>query len=237
MTTQKLFKRRVRERMAKTGERYAAARRQVVERRGRLGPTPPAEATPDVASAMEIASDAKLHEATGKHWLEWIAILDAWGATAHRHGEIVEYLSHEHGVAPWWRQAVTNGYERARGMRRKHQQADGFTVYASKTFDVPLDRLFDAFVDDETRSRWLQDGSMSVRPRGTQRGKVARFDWAGNASRVMVTFEAKGSGRATAHVAHERLPDAAAGDAAKLAWRARLGALKAALEVPHTGMP
>jgi hypothetical protein len=224
MTTQKLFKRRVRERMAKTGERYAAARTHVTRQRDRATAEPV-----DLASAMELASDAKLLEATGRHWLEWIAILDEWGARAHRHGEIVEYLSHDHGVAPWWRQAVTNGYERATGMRRKHQQADGFTVYASKTFDVPLETLFDAFVDDRRRAGWLDDGDMSVRARGTQAGKVARFDWAGDASRVMVTFEGKGPGRATAHVAHERLTDASAGDAAKVAWRRRLGTLKAYL--------
>ena len=37
--------------------------------------------------------------------------------------------------------------------------------------------------------------------RRSQPGKVARFDWAGGESRVMVTFEGKGPGRATAHVA------------------------------------
>lgn len=225
MTTQKLLKRRVRERMSKTGERYAAARQQVVRQRHRADAEPP-----DVASAMELASDAKLHEATGRSWLEWITVLDEWGATSHKHGEIVEFLSREHSVPPWWRQAVTNGYERARGMRKKHQQADGFTVYASKTFDLPLDLLFDAFVDDRTRGTWLKDGAMSVRARGTQHGKVARFDWAGDESRVMVTFEGKAPGRATAHVAHERLPDAAAGEAAKVAWRARLAALKSTLD-------
>lgn len=223
MTTQKLFKRRVRERMAKTGERYAAARAQVGRQREQGEADPP-----DVASAMELASDAKLHEATGRYWLEWIAVLDAWGATKHKHPEIVEFLSREHSVAPWWRQTVTNGYERARGMRKKHQQADGFTVYASKTIGVSLDVLFNAFVDDRSRARWLVDSAMSVR--GSQPGKVARFDWADGQSRVMVTFEGKGPGRATAHVAHERLPDAAAGEAAKTAWRARLGALKSSLE-------
>ena len=223
MTTQKLLKRRVRERMSKTGERYAAARHQVVRQRHQAEADPP-----DVASAMELASDAKLHEATGRSWLEWIAVLDEWGATSHKHGEIVEFLSREHSVPPWWRQAVTNGYERARGMRKKHQQADGFTVYASKTISVPLELLFDAFVDDGARAGWLVDGAMTER--GSQPGKVARFDWAGDESRVTVTFEAKGPGRATAHVAHERLPDAAAGEAAKVAWRARLAALKSSLE-------
>jgi hypothetical protein len=31
-------------------------------------------------------------------------------------------------------------------MRLKHQQADGFTIYASKTIAVPVDVVFDAFV-------------------------------------------------------------------------------------------
>ena len=66
--------------------------------------------------------------------------------------------------------------------------------------------------------------------RNAQPGKVARFDWTGDTSRVEVTFEAKGPDRATAHVAHARLPDASAGEGAKVAWRSRLGALKSALE-------
>ena len=231
MTTQKLFKRRVRERMAKTGERYAAARQHLAQRRDQIDagkPAPIDDDRPDLAGAMELASDAKLHEATGRFWLEWISILDAWGARRHSHTEIAEYLRSEQAVPSWWTQTVTTGYERARGLRAKHQQADGFTVYASKTVGAPLDVLFDAFVDDGTRRGWLRDGGMSLR--NSQPDKVARFDWAGDASRVEVTFESKGDARATAHVAHSRLPDAATGDAAKAAWRSRLAALKSALE-------
>jgi hypothetical protein len=247
MTTQKTFKRRVRERMAKTGERYAAARQQLDQRRaprssGEQQPAPPLAAAaqpapspavteqpapPDLASAVELASDEKLHDATGRHWLEWISILDSWGATTHTHTEIAEYLRSEQGVPSWWTQAVTTGYERARGMRAKHQQADGFTVYASKTMGVPIEVLFEAFADDALRQSWLADGSMSLR--NAQPGKVARFDWAGDRSRVEVTFEAKGQDRATAHVAHSRLAGAGLGEAAKVAWRTRLAALKAFL--------
>ena len=179
MTTQKLFKRRVRERMAKTGERYAAARHQIAQRREPIeasGSEPVDSDRPNLASAMELASDAKLHEATGRFWLEWISILDAWGARKHSHTEIAEFLRSEQAVPSWWTQAVTTGYERARGLRAKHQQADGFTVYASKTVGVSLDALFDAFVDDRTRAGWLEDGAMSVR--NAQPGKVARFEWA-----------------------------------------------------------
>ena len=223
MTTQKLFKRRVRERMSKTGESYTAARRNVVVGRERLE-----TARARLASAKELASDERLTEATGKDWDAWIEILDRWGARERKHGEIVAYLHEEQAVPPWWTQAITNGYERARGLRVKHQQPNGFTIYASKTFATSLETLFEAFVDDEVRARWLLDASMAVRT--SQPHKLARFDFDGGATRVLVTFEAKCAAKATAHVAHERLADADTAEAAKAAWKQRLVALKGFLE-------
>jgi hypothetical protein len=223
MTTQKLLKRRVRERMAKTGESYTAARRHVVIGRDRQ-----VAAEARLASARELASDERLVEATGKDWEAWISLLDRSGSRDRDHREIVAFLRSEHAVPDWWTQAITNGYERATGIRAKHQQPDGFTVYASKTVGVPLDVLFDAFVDERTRTAWLTDGSMSLRT--SQPGKVARFDWDGGPTRVLVTFEAKGSSKSTAHVAHERLPDAGAADVVKALWKKRVVALKSFVE-------
>lgn len=222
MPTQKLFKRRVRERMVKTGERYTAARRQLAARRD-------ARAAPpiDLAPALELASNEKMAAATGHGWEHWLAILDRWGARQRKHGEIAAYLMDEQGVPGWWTQCITNGYERTRGMRRKHQQADGFTIYASKTVGVPLETLFSAFVDEKARAGWLTAGSMSLR--SSQPGKVARFDLA-DGTRVSVTFEAKGAAKATAHVAHERLPQPDAAEAAKASWKERLAVLSSFLE-------
>ncbi|MDQ2689764.1 MAG: hypothetical protein M3Y29_05770 [Chloroflexota bacterium] len=223
MTTQKLFKRRVRERMTKTGESYTTARAHVSRARERR-----ATDAPLLDSARELASDAKLIEATGRDWEAWIDILDRWGARDHKHPETARYLIDEHGVPGWWAQSITNGYERARGIRQKHQQANGFTIYASKTVGVPLETLFQAFVDDDVRARWLTDGAMSLR--NAQTDKVARFDWAGGSTRVMVTFEEKGPSRSTAHVAHERIPDAGTAEVAKSLWKKRVTALKGFLE-------
>jgi hypothetical protein len=99
------------------------------------------------------------------------------------------------------------------------QQADGFTIYASKTVGVPIVRLFDAFANEPTRSRWLTDGAMALRS-SREDLVAARFDWGDGLTRVSVTFDAKGPARATAFVSHERLPDADAAEAAKTAWRA-----------------
>jgi uncharacterized protein YndB with AHSA1/START domain len=223
MPTQKLFKRRVRERMSKTGESYTAARSHISRARDRAE-----SARTRLASAKELASDAKLSEETGRDWESWLSVLDRWGARDRKHGETVSFLMAEQGVPGWWAQSITTGYERARGMRLKHQQPDGFTIYASKTIGVPIDVLFDAFHDGRQRRRWLTDGTMS--PRTSQRGKVARFEWGEGPTRVEVTFEAKGPSKATAHVAHERLADADAAEAAKATWKNRLAALKSHLE-------
>jgi hypothetical protein len=223
MTTQKLFKRRVRARMSKTGESYTAARRHVAPGRDRLE-----TARTRLASAKELAADEKLAEATGRDWETWLSLLDRWGALDRKHRETVEFLIGEHAVPGWWAQAITTGYERARGLRLKHQQPDGFTVYASKTVGVPIGVLCDAFVEERTRDRWLTDGSMSLRT--SQPDKVARFDWDDGPTRILVTFEDKGPAKATAYVSHERLPDAGSGEDAKAAWKDRLAALKSFLE-------
>ena len=91
-------------------------------------------------------------------------------------------------------------------MRLKHQQADGFTIYASKTIAVPVDVLFDAFVDPRSRRKWLAGGTMSLRT--SQPPNTARFNWADGSTRVMASFVDKGPSRSAVAVAHERLPDA-----------------------------
>jgi hypothetical protein len=224
MTTQKLFKRRVRERMAKTGESYTAARRHAARTRDRI-----TTARMDFSGATELASDQRILEVTGRTWETWLSLLDRWGARQRKRTDMVGFLKADQGVPGWWAQTIAGGYERVRGIRLKHQQADGFTIYASRTIRVPLTDLFDAFVDERTRRRWLTDGSMRLRSSRGDR-TAARFDWGDGATRVGVTLDAKSPTRTTASVAHERLPDPEAAEAAKTAWKQRLSTLKGILE-------
>jgi hypothetical protein len=218
MTRQKSFKRRVRERMSKTGERYAAARSQVAQKRDRID-----AAGARLAETADRPSDAKVAAATGRQWEAWFSLLDAWGARERKHGETAAFLVEEYDVPGWWAQSITMWYQRARGMRLKHQQPDGFTIYASKTIAVPLEVLFDAFVEPRTRQQWLTDGTMSLRT--AQPGRTARFDWNDGSTRVNVSFERKGPAKATVAVAHERLADPDEAETAKASWRRRLADL------------
>lgn len=214
MTDNKALKRAIRTRMEKTGERYTAARRHVVK--DTQSETPPIVSDPGV-------SDETIKQGSGKSWDEWLKILDAWGARDRTHGEIAAHLSSDHGVSGWWAQSVTVGYERARGMRAKHQRADGFYVTVSKTVPVDVERSFQAFSDSKERRRWLEAGTLRVRT--TQPGKSARFDFRDDDSRVLVSFLPKGSSKATVHIEHYRLPDAKSVEDTRSFWKERLAKL------------
>jgi hypothetical protein len=209
--------------MTKTGESYTAARSQVSQKRDRVR-----AARTRLAATADRPSDDKIKEATGKRWEAWFSVLDRWGARERKHGETARFLMDEHGVPGWWAQSITVWFERARGMRLKHQQADGFTVSASKTIAVPVDVLFDAFVDPRTRRKWLTGGTMTVRT--SQPGHTARFNWGDGSTRLLVSFVDKGPSKSAVTVAHERLPDPDEAETTKLAWRERLSDLKSFLE-------
>ena len=80
MTKQKSFKERIRARMAKTGESYATARRQLVEK---------AEAdarkrsTPQTIAAHR-PNDEVVIANTGRPLDDWFELLDAWGRRPRR---------------------------------------------------------------------------------------------------------------------------------------------------------
>ncbi len=255
MTRHKSFKLLVRARMSKTGESYTAARAALLaaepapraagaspQEAGASPQTPgasPASGAPQHAAGAPAqpdahrvlaTSDEAIRARTGRGWEEWFDALDAWGAAERPRRETARWVAEQLGVVPlaWAAQAVTGSYERARGLRAVGEHADGFAITASKTLAVPVDRLFEAFTDEELRRRWLPDGPL--RERTATAPRSARFDWGDGASRVNVTFEAKGEDRSTATLQHRRLADADEADRMRRYWRERVSALKAELE-------
>jgi len=221
MTKQKTFKRKVRERAAKTQESYSTARRQLLARA-----TQAAVADPPVA--IRPHSDEVLRGRTGRTWDEWFGMLDRWSAAERRHPEIARWLVTEHGVGGWWAQSITVAYEQARGMRAPGQRSDGsFEVSVSKTIDVPVDRLFAAFVSEAERERWLPDTPFRIR--SLREPTVLRADWEDGTTRLAVHFTDKGPAKSAVVVVHQRLADSAAADLARSMWRDQLALLKKVL--------
>ena len=220
MTTDKARKRAVRSRMQKTGERYAAARRNTVrDDQPDLQPLPPRVADPGV-------SEAAIVKGTGHGWDHWLRILDAWDASSKGHTEIARFVNGEHGVDGWWAQSVTVGYERARGMRARNERPDGFEVSVSKTLPMPAMDAWRAFVEPSRRARWL-DLALRMRTGTRTMGRSARFDVPAEGTRVNVYLTPKGEDRTTVTITHVKLDGADDVAVHRTAWKGRLDRLAA----------
>jgi hypothetical protein len=238
MTKQKSFKGRVRARMDKTSESYTAARRQLLSKAAERdaqtqaqmeAAAQPPEGPTDAPGAKRPYSDAVIQANTGKRWDEWFAVLDRWGAVERPHAEIARWVGTEHGVGGWWAQGVTVAYEQARGLRAPGQRRGGlFEVNASKTVAVPVERLYEAFIDPDLRERWLPGATMEVRT--TRPGRSIRANWDDGSTRLVVDFTAKGEAKSQVALVHERIADAATAEELKAWWRGRVAALKQVLE-------
>lgn len=194
-------------------------------------PLPPRVTEPEV-------SEEAIVRATGRGWDDWLRILDERGIEGFSHRDTAAWLRTELGVDGWWAQAITVGFERARGLRAAHQVADGFSVGVSKTLPVSSGRLWSAFADEAARSRWLEPGLL--RPRTAQPERTARFDVAGESSRVVVGLTAKGDAKTSVTIQHERIASAAEVEERRAFWKARLaalGELLAAETMPDSDAP
>ncbi|MBB5481208.1 hypothetical protein [Micromonospora parathelypteridis] len=236
MTNQRSFKARVRTRMAKTGESYTTARRQLLNRAAQPASAapPPPEPTPtprpgSAAAQTERIADDLIHARSGRRWADWFALLDAAAATEWTHTQIARHLVAEHEVPGWWAQTITVGYEQARGLRAPGQQrGGGFSASASRTVAVPALRLYEAFADETARARWLPD--VDVRVRTTTAPRSFRADWVGGPTRIVVGFDAVGESKTRVNVLHEKLTGAEQAAELKAYWRERLAVLKELLE-------
>ncbi len=206
MPKQKDLKRIVRARMEKTGESYTTARLHLVPKKSNYAET----------AGM---SDASVKKATGRDWTQWVRLLDAEKSTEKPHREIAKYVS-SIGTPSWWTQMVTVGYERIRGLRdRGQQRGGGYEANKSRTFAVPVAKLFDAFAKPRTRAKWLPGVKVrTARPNKTMRLTI-------DDSLVMVGFVSKGEKKSSVAIQHTKLADKAAAAKMKEWWGERFDAL------------
>jgi hypothetical protein len=169
--------------------------------------------------------DATARERTGRGWEEWFELLDDAGCRAASHREIADHLTRHHAeIGGWWVQTVTVHYERARGLRAVHETTRGFVAGISRTVDVPVERLFEAFVEPQLRRAWLADDSFEIRRSTPYRSVRANFR--GVQASLVAGFDSKGPGKSLVAVSHEKLDSPEAVDESKQFWRARLDALR-----------
>ncbi len=192
MTRQESFKRRVRARMSKTGEKYGAARRALIE-----------QANTDQAwvSRPHLA-DERVVEATGRSWEEWRRLLDRWGGREKGHADIVAHLVGTHRVDGWWAQTVTVGYERITGLRLPNQGRDGtFTATKTRTMTVDAGMLREMLLDPGDRSDLFPGVDTDLRSRPGS--KTIRLGIGPGVAQI--ALDPLSDGRVRVSVSHERV--------------------------------
>ncbi len=227
MPRHKDLKRLVRARMKKTGEAYTAARAQILKK-------PISKPSPRLAAALSAVpkqdyatvagmSDASIKAKTGCNWERWVNALDKRGAEKMSHREIASMVAKTWKTDGWWAQTVTVGYERIKGLRARGQRRDGsYEATKSRTFEVPVETLFDAWADKSVRDRWLDDTDVKVRTATAP--KSIRLGLA-DGGILAVGFLPKGKTKSSVAVSQNKLPDKETANRLKEYWSEKLDAL------------
>lgn len=229
MTKQESFKRAVRARMAKTGEKYGAARRTLIDAGSSdHGGSPPAQEWVEQPEA----SDDAVRQATGRGWDEWCRIIDEWPERAEGHAAMAARVGRDHLDSGWWAQTVVVGYERIRGLRTKYKRADGtFAGSVTRTVDIAAGELRSDLLDEAGREEIAGFVSAELgRPvelelRSKPASKAIRFAVHPDGGSAQISVTERSDGRARIAIQHESLASTAEVETWKAVWAAWLDLL------------
>jgi len=203
-----------------TPKKKAPAKRKAVVKKAapkqapaKRKPAPKARAKAASKTGGGAMSDAALKAKTGRTWDQWFTLLDKAGAAKMTHGAIAKLVATRHKIPGWWAQAVTVGYERARGLRKVNETLAGFRTGVSRTLDAGMDAAFGAWDNAKTRAALLKEKvDLSTR----NPGKNLRFAW--KVGRVEVRFVVKSPKKTQVTVDHTGLKSESQVDKFKTQW-------------------
>jgi hypothetical protein len=240
MTRDRKLKKAIRTRAKKTGESYAAARRQYLK---------PARAAdvPAPTTPRRGMTDAVSLKATGQPLDHWFRVLDAFSQGRKDHTAAVRHLYDDHHVPGWYGQGITNAWERLRHGRVQNQTCNGdFSVSVSRVVEGGVAAVAAAVADRARRARWLAQADPALvralaaaldggKSKGLKQASDARarlrFKWDGHTIELRV--DAKAGGKTSVVADNMELPDLAAVEARRAAWRGALDGLRAYLASPR----
>jgi uncharacterized protein YndB with AHSA1/START domain len=240
MTRARALKQVIRDRAAKTGERYTTARRHILRELNQTSQRAQgAQSAQRTTKTKSVMSDAAFLKKTGHGLDHWFAVLDRFGAVEKGHTASARHLYEEHGVDGWYAQGITVSYERERGVRAVNQRCDGaFEVSASKTLNATTKQVVKAFTDARGRASWVAEADAKlagalgkgvsdkkskgfvIRPDG-----LARFRYKWDDTTVQLYIVPKPGNKVAITVQHTKLPS---GDSVELyrgQWKTALGLL------------
>jgi uncharacterized protein YndB with AHSA1/START domain len=183
-----------------------------------------------MAKQRNIISDKLVIEKTGKPMEDWFKLLDSKGAQKLAHVQIFDLVGKTPGLKKlglWNQNLFTTTYEWSRGIKARGQREKGFEISVSKTVSVPLGLLFQVWMDDSLRKKWLKE---KITIGKSTESKSARITWSDGETSLSVDFYSKGKGKSQVVVQHMKIPDSIKAAELKEFWGIALEKLKSFLE-------
>jgi len=177
-----------------------------------------------------IITDKLVIEKTGAPIDYWFKLLDQQGAKKMKHAEIFDLVANTDGLKPlgqWNQNLLTTTYEWNRGLKERGQKENGFEIGVSKTINVPISTLYNSWLDDGIRKKWLAE---NIVIRKATENKSARITWTDGITSLSVDFYPKGDGKSQVVVQHLKIPDSKIAGEMKEYWSKKLEELKELLE-------
>lgn len=176
-------------------------------------------------TVTNVSNEAVL-KATGKPWAEWMTVLDNAGGRKMNHKQLVAILAANDEVSAWWQQGIAVTYEKSRGLRETHQRDDSYEISRSRTMNATAERVYNAWVSEATRARWLPDTTPALRK--ATGNKTIYLNWT-DGTLVEVRLSDKGD-RTQVVVQHSKLADGDTAERMKAYWSEALDRLKELVE-------
>jgi uncharacterized protein YndB with AHSA1/START domain len=183
-----------------------------------------------------ISEDA-ITEATGKGWEHWFELLHAKNASDLTHKEIVALLGESGVENGWWKQNITNEFEKSIGRREVGSTADAdFQVGVQRTLDLGVDDAWALVTSPAGMRQWLgvdgplpkavgesiddpTGGSYELRSIETgRRIRLRHHEHDGEQSTIQLTLTEKPTGT-TIGFHHDNLPHAEAREEKREHWK------------------
>jgi hypothetical protein len=178
-----------------------------------------------------IITDKLVIEKTGHPMEHWFLEIDKTRGKKTEPTEIYKLVASIKGLEPlgeWNTNLLATTYSWDRGIRQRGEKGGGFEIGVSKTIAVPLNILYQGFMDEKSRTRWL--GKEKIELRKATENKSARITWSDGETSLSVDFYAKGDMKSQVVVQHQKIRTAKESEEKKVFWAEKLEKLKAMLE-------
>ncbi len=174
-----------------------------------------------------IITDKLVVEKTNRTLEEWYTVLDEKGATKMKHNKIFELVSNTpklKSLNQWNQNLLATSYEWSRGIKKRGERNGSFEISVSKIISVNVSFLYQAWIEDHQRNKWLKNENVLIR-KATE-NKSARITWSDNITSLSVDFYKKGDNKSQVAVQHMKIDSLIKADQLKEYWNNTLLKLK-----------